>query len=72
LRNKICSRRLAGISQCWGELGVYPAGLCGGEVPGRGSDAAGLVSRHLPGQRGCPNLSESVPQVERVGDQPGR
>jgi hypothetical protein len=41
-------------------------------VPGRGSDVAGLVGRCLPGERGRPNRAESVPQVQRVCDQPGR
>ena len=60
------------LSHGRGELRVHPAGLCGGEVPGCGSDVAGLVGRHLPGQRGRPNRAEPVPQVQRVCDQPGR
>jgi hypothetical protein len=44
---------------------------------GLGEDADGfraayVVGWYLPGERGRPNLSESVPQIQRVADQPGR
>jgi hypothetical protein len=60
------------LSHGRGGLGIHPAGLCGGQVPGRGSDVAGLVGRYLPGERGRANPGEPVPQVQRVCDQPGR
>src|SRR5207342_2136431 len=45
-----------------GELGIHPAGLRGGEVPGGSSDPPGLVGRHLTGQHSGPDQPQPVPQ----------
>ena len=54
------------------KLPIHPGCLLGGEVPGGGSNPAALVGRHLTGEGGGPDQPQPMPQIQRIGDQPGR
>src|SRR4249919_1160877 len=40
-------------------------------MPGGPGDVPGLIGRHLPSLSSCPHQPQPVPQIQRVGDQPG-